>query len=82
MEEVREEWERIKLAYEILKDKKVRMRYDRHELLSDPNAAIQRAAFDAMGKGIQGVGKGLFNIGAFAVKQVIKQSDDEREKTA
>ena len=72
MEEVRDEWERIKLSYEILKDKKTRRRYDRHEMLSDPNAAMKRAAFDAMGKGMQSVGKGIFDIGVFAMNQMRK----------
>jgi len=72
VEEVRDEWERIKLAYEILKDRKTRRRYDRHEMLSDPNAAMQRAALNVMGKGLKGMGKGIFNIGAFAVQQMSK----------
>ena len=43
-EDAREEWERIKLAYEILSDRKTRLRYDRAEVISDPSAALKRAA--------------------------------------
>lgn len=72
MDDVREEWERIKLSYEILSDKKTRQRYDRHEMIADPSAAMGRAAMGAVGGGIAGIGQGLFNVGAFAVKQMTK----------
>jgi DnaJ-class molecular chaperone len=81
LDEVRDEWERIKLAYEILKDKKTRKRYDRHEMIVDPKAAIGRAASDAAWNGIKGLGKGMFDIGAFAVNQIVK-STNEQEKHA
>lgn len=76
-DDVREEWERIKLAYEILKDNKRRKRYDRHEMLADPNAAMQRAALNTLGKGIQGVGKGIVTIGAFAVQLIVKNNNEK-----
>lgn len=79
MDEVRDEWERIKLAYEILKDKQTRRRFDRHEMLANPNAAMQRAAMNAVGKGLQGFGKGLFNVGAFAVQQMSKAANGKEE---
>ena len=77
MDEVRDEWERIKLSYEILKDKQTRKRFDRHEMIADPNAAMQRAAWNAMGQGIQGMGKGIFNIGAFAVEKLANKKDTD-----
>lgn len=74
LNEVREHWERIKLAYEILSDPKRRKRYDRHEVLADPGQAVQRAAVDAAFNGVTGVGKGIFNMGAFAVQTIAKQA--------
>jgi DnaJ-class molecular chaperone len=74
MDDVREQWERMKLSYEILSDRKTRMRYDRHEsiatTLDDPSAAMKRAAGKAVSKGAMNLGKGLFDIGAFAFKQM------------
>jgi DnaJ-class molecular chaperone len=78
LEEMRDQWERIKLSYEILTDKKTRLRYDRHEVLADPKAAMQRAAMDAVGNGIMGLGKGLFGFGAFAVKSVTDSAKEEK----
>jgi DnaJ-class molecular chaperone len=79
LEDVRNQWERIKLSYEILGNSKTRKRYDRHELLSDPGAAMKRAAFDAAKKGIMGVGKGIFGAGAFAVNAIVQNKDDEQK---
>ena len=79
-DDVREEWERIKLSYEILVDSKTRRRYDRHEMLADPGAAVQRAALNALGKGISGVGMGIFNVGAFAVKSVVSSATTKEDK--
>jgi DnaJ-class molecular chaperone len=76
-DDVREEWERIKLSYEILSDKRARRRYDRHEVIADPGAAMRRAAVGAVGNGVAGVGKGLFNIGAFAVQQMMDKKDEK-----
>lgn len=74
LEEARDEWERIKLAYEILSNPTTRKRYHRHEALADPGAAVQRAAVDAVVTGVvglgKGVGKGLFDMGAFAVDKI------------
>ena len=77
MDEVRDEWEKIKLSYEILSNKRIRRRYDRHEMIADPGAAMGRAAMNAMGKGITNVGKGLFDFGAFAVQSVLGEEDDK-----
>jgi len=80
LDEVRDTWERIKLSYEILKSPKLRKRYDRHEVLADPGAAMKRAAVDAAVSGIQGVGKsigqGIWGMGAFAVNHIKKTSQD------
>ena len=76
MDDVRNEWERIKLSYEILSNRKSRSKFDRHDALQDPGKAMRRAAFDVMGKGITGVGSGLWSMGAFAVEQLAKTIED------
>lgn len=87
LEEVRDQWERIKLAYEILSDKRLRKRYDRHEVIADPNAAMQRAAVDAagmaakgVGRGIFQVGKGIFSMGAKIVADSINNKENRSKK--
>jgi DnaJ domain len=76
-EEVRDHWERIRLSYQILKSPTLRKRYDRHEVMSDPKAALQRAAADAALKSVKSVGQGLFrgifSAGSFAVEQLTKE---------
>lgn len=78
LDDVRDEWERVKLSYEILRDPKTRKRYDRHEVLADPGAAVGRAATDAvlgaMGKGLAGFGSGLFAMGSFAFEKMAGES--------
>jgi DnaJ-class molecular chaperone len=66
-EEVREEWEKIQIAYNILIDSKTRKRYDRSEIIADPGAAMRRAAIDATLNGVTNIGKGLFSLGQKAV---------------
>ena len=72
MDEVRDHWERIKLSYEILRDPKLRKRYDRHETLADPGAALQRAVVNAAIDGVKNVGGGIFSAGAFAFQKLTK----------
>lgn len=83
LDDVRDQWERIKLSYEILKDRKIRAKYDRHEALADPGAALGRAALNAVGNGILGMGKGLFSVGAFAFKTMgyMNEQDASNEVT-
>jgi DnaJ-class molecular chaperone len=73
LDDVRDEWERIKLSYEILRNPRSRKRYDRHEVLADPGAAVGRAvreaAIDAVGKGLSGIGSGIFKVGALALEK-------------
>ena len=68
MDEVREEWDRIKFAYEILTNKQKRARYDRNSVISDPSTAMGQAAMDFLGWGLQGVGKGFFEVGRGVAK--------------
>ena len=63
----------------------MRKRYDRHETISDPKAALKRAASDAagnaakeVGKGIFNAGKGLFNMGAKAVSESMQKGKEEK----
>ena len=39
------------------------MQYDRHELIADPGAAMQRAFFGAAAAGVLGIGRGIFHVG-------------------
>lgn len=85
LDDVRDEWERIRLSYEILKTPKLRKRYDRHEVLNDPGAAVRRAAADAAWSGVKGiatgVGKGLWNVASFAVQQASSTINTNATKT-
>ncbi|KAL7474279.1 hypothetical protein ACHAW6_000256, partial [Cyclotella cf. meneghiniana] len=49
LDDVREEWEKVKLSYEILIDRKTRLKYDRNSVVADPGAAVGRAVGGAMG---------------------------------
>jgi DnaJ-class molecular chaperone len=79
VDEVRDQWERIKLAYEILSNTKTRKNYDRREVLADPGAAVQRAALNAAVNSITGVGKSLFYVGSLAVTSVANLGKDGRD---
>ena len=80
LDDVRDQWERIKLSYEILSNSKTRKRYDRHDVMSDPNAAMKRAMANAAFDGISNVGKGLFGIGSFAIQAITKGGDKSAQK--
>jgi DnaJ-class molecular chaperone len=75
LDDVRDQWERIKLSYEILRDPRTRKRYDRHEVLADPAAAMGRAvtdaALDLVGNSLSKVGAGIFAVSAFALEQMV-----------
>lgn len=75
-DEVREEWERIQIAYTILIDNKMRKRYDRSEMIADPGAAVRRAAVDATWNGVSTIGKGLLSLGKKAVESISNSVDD------
>lgn len=83
-EEVRDQWERVKLSYEILSRPKMRRRYDRKEFLADPGAAVKRAAVDAAVKGAvnvsKGISTGLFKAGSFAFQQLTKKPERKFKK--
>ncbi|KAL7459367.1 hypothetical protein ACHAWC_011820 [Mediolabrus comicus] len=74
LEEVRNEWEKVKFSYEILSDPKSRKSFDRNssvaEVLEDPTRAVGRAVvggvFTAAGMGFGAVLK----VGEMAVKGV------------
>jgi len=79
LDDVRDEWERIKLSYEILSDKKMRMKYDRHSAIHDPLGAVGRATLNTMGWAVMETGKGIFSIGGMAVKHVANMTNKEIE---
>lgn len=70
-EEARAEWDRVKFSYDILKDKRVRQRYDRHEALaslaSDPIATGVAAL-----KGLSELGAICFEVCSFTLGHLAK----------
>ncbi len=76
LDDVRDEWERIKLSYEILSDKKMRMKYDRHTAIHDPLGAMGRATLSTMGWAVMETGKGIFSIGGMAVKHMANMTNN------
>mmetsp|Transcript_12141 Transcript_12141/g.28807 ORF Transcript_12141/g.28807 Transcript_12141/m.28807 type:complete len:214 (+) Transcript_12141:168-809(+) len=77
-EDVEAHWERVQISYNILSEHKTRIKYDRHELIDDPGAAVQRAFFGAAAAGLLGVGKGIFHIGSSALDHIIGEEGGEK----
>jgi DnaJ-class molecular chaperone len=71
LDDVEAEFERIQISYNILSEKKTRMQYDRHEVIDDPAAAVQRAVMGAAVSGVVSIGKGIFSIGSSAFDHVM-----------
>jgi hypothetical protein len=85
LDEVRDEWERIKLAYEILSDRKLRLKYDRHSALNDPASTLGRVALETLGWGASSLVKGLMGLGDMAVKSIdnkdrLRKTPDDTKK--
>jgi DnaJ-class molecular chaperone len=71
LDQVQNEWERVQLSYEILSNKRTKLRYDRHSALhNDPVSAVSRAAVGAMSWGVSGLAKSLVTIGKSVVDEV------------
>ena len=51
------------------------MQYDRHEVIADPGAAMQRAAVEAAAAGVASIGKGIVSIGASALDHIFGEKD-------
>jgi len=62
-----------------LSDKKSRQRYNRHEFVADPGAAMQRAAMGAATSGVTNIGKGIFSMGASALNLIIGDNDQNNK---
>jgi len=62
LDDVRDEWERVRFSYKILSDKKMRARYERHSTISDPGASLRRTAFNAAGRGLGMVVGGVLSL--------------------
>lgn len=73
-QDMEDHWERIKLSYEILSSKRIRCRYDRCEFFADPGAVVQRAAANALSKGLEQVGNSIWNLGDFTVQHIVQDS--------
>ncbi|KAL3773783.1 hypothetical protein ACHAW5_002991 [Stephanodiscus triporus] len=82
--DVRDEWERVKLSYEILSDPKTRKNYDRNssvaEVLKDPGGAVGRAVVGGAMSGIGLVLGGAWKLGEMATKKVYETAVAEKEK--
>ncbi|KAL3817582.1 hypothetical protein ACHAXA_006471 [Cyclostephanos tholiformis] len=82
--DVRDEWERVKLSYEILSDPKTRKNYDRNSsvaaVLKDPGGAVGRAVVGGAVSGIGLVLGGAWKLGEMATKKVYETAVAEREK--
>lgn len=70
-DDVESEWERIQISYNILSEKKTRMQYDRHEVIANPGAALQRAVMGAAVAGIVGIGTSIFHVGSLTLGHMI-----------
>jgi hypothetical protein len=81
--DVRDEWERVKLSYEILSDPKTRKNYDRNssvaEVLKDPGGAVGRAVVGGAMSGIGLVLGGAWKLGEMATKKVYETAVAEKE---
>ena len=75
------------MSYEILSNKRSRIRYDRNEVLDDPLAAMQRAALEAagkvaaevtmsVGKGLFAFGQGMVSLGAKMMEELLLEATD------
>ena len=80
-DDVRDQWERIKLSYEILSDKKLRIKYNRHSALDDPTSAFGRMSMDILGWGMTALAKGVFHVGDLAAKNVKNGIKGGQKKT-
>ena len=83
--DVRDQWERVKLAYEILSDRKRRLRYDRHstiaqtlegvyKVIDDPGAAMKDAAADAMNIAMNTAKESAAEFGNSVLHQVVDRA--------
>lgn len=84
LDDVRNEWERVKLSYEILSDPKMRKNYDRNssvaEVLKDPGAAVGRAVVGGAMNGLGLVLGGAWKLGEMATKRVYETAVVEWER--
>lgn len=53
------------------------MRFDRHETLSDPGAAVRRATLQLAASSAVKLSEGVFNFGAFAVGKLAEKVQKE-----
>ncbi len=56
------------------------MQYDRHEMIHDPGAAMQRAMMGAAVAGVVGIGKGIFHVGASTLDLVMGGEKKEEQQ--
>ena len=78
-DELRNEWESIKFAYEILSDRRTKMKYDRHRALNDDfGQTLGKAAVSFMSWGATEIAKGIVKI----TEQVLGESEASLSSTS
>ena len=84
LEDVREEWEKVKFSYEILSDPKTRKNYDRNssvaEVLDDPGGAVGRAVVGGTLSTLGMVLGGAWKLGEMATKKAYEAAVAEKEE--
>mmetsp|Transcript_12800 Transcript_12800/g.26105 ORF Transcript_12800/g.26105 Transcript_12800/m.26105 type:complete len:214 (+) Transcript_12800:247-888(+) len=76
VDDVRDEWEKIKISYELLTDRKRKLRWDRMNVANDPGAAAGRAVLGFVGGGLGLVGKGVFAGASMALEALSSEVDE------
>ncbi|KAL3761257.1 hypothetical protein ACHAWU_009983 [Discostella pseudostelligera] len=78
LDDVRNEWEKVKFSYEILSDTQMRKSYDRNssvaEVLNDPGAAVGRAVVGGAMSGLGLVLGGAWKLGEMAAKTIYEST--------
>jgi len=84
IEEIQRQYHRVKHAYEILSNKKLRARYNRNSFIADPTESITKTAFSAVGdmlsvgfSGLQFVGGEVMKAGQEAVSNASSASKEK-----
>ena len=75
LEEVREKWECVKLSYEILSDKKMRLKYDRHAAINDPD--FGQAAIDVASWSVNSFTWGMIELGKVISDAAVSSRGEE-----
>ena len=78
LDAVRDKWEDIKLAREVLMDKTQRLRWDRKNFIIDPTGAAGRTFLGLAEKGLDLVGDRLFAGASYVLDQVVEREGGDK----